>query len=448
MFKSNLRTALLGSGAAIAMMAVAVPASADEMSELKAQIDALQGKLGSLEARQQATEKKTKVAPAAAIEAGDKPKSLKWAGTNTSVSFSGYAKLDFIYDIGQSLGDSAGVAGATVNTAASNIQNNFRAHARQTRIRFQSWTPTDWGELATHIEGDFEGAGGNQAVSNSNGLRLRHAFGRLGPVLAGQTWSTFMDISSWPETVDFNGPSGGLFVRQAQLRYTHSFGNGFRLQVAAENSEGFGRTISGGAGIFNGNLDPIPDFAGNLRYSFDSGYLMAKAVVGLNRLDNGAGASDTELGWGISGSGVINLGPNDSVGFEVSWLDGMNRYMLFGTANRNVICSAACATGVDSLSSNQSLGGFVWYRHRWTDTMRSTVSYSGSVHHAKFGPGAAALNNGHQIHANLVWSPVSQVNIGFEVQYWTVDIDTAGSGVPGNSNVDGVRLQLGMQYNF
>lgn len=448
MFKSNLRTALLGSGAAVAMMAVAVPASADEMSELKAQIDALQGKLATLEARQTATES-SKVAPAAAIEAGDKPKSLKWAGTNTSVSFSGYAKVDMIYDIGQTLGDSAFVAGATAVGAARNIQNNFRAHARQSRLRFQSWTPTDWGELATHIEGDFEATptNFNQRAANGTSLRLRHAFGRLGPVLGGQTWSTFMDISSWPETVDFHGPSGGLFVRQAQVRYTHSFGNGFRLQAAVENAEGSGIS-TGGAAFSNGNLDPIPDFAGNLRYSFDSGYLMGKAVVGLNRIDNGAGASDTEFGWGLSGSGVINLGPNDSIGFEVSWLEGMNRYMLAGLGIRNVTCSGTCATGLDSISNNSTIGGFVWYRHRWTDTMRSTVSYSGAVNHSTPGPAATPLQNLHQIHANLVWSPVSAVNIGFEVQYWTIEQDTGGSGVPGNSNADGVRLQLGMQYNF
>jgi hypothetical protein len=42
MSNARFRTALLGSGAAVALMAASVPASADELDELRGQIEALQ----------------------------------------------------------------------------------------------------------------------------------------------------------------------------------------------------------------------------------------------------------------------------------------------------------------------------------------------------------------------------------------------------------------------
>ena len=238
MFKPNLRTTLLGSGAAVAMMAASVPAAAGEMDELKAQIDALQNKLDSIEARQDAVETRGPVAPAAAVEAGDKPKTWKLPGTNTSMNIGGYAKLDMIYDLNNYLGDSLGLTAVALNGTTNDRRNGiFRAHARQSRFWIKTWTPTDWGELATHVEADFEGGGGNEVISNSSGLRARHLYGRLGPVLAGQTWTNFMDVSALPETIDFGGPVAS-FIRQAQLRYTHAFGgSGLTLSLAIENPE-------------------------------------------------------------------------------------------------------------------------------------------------------------------------------------------------------------------
>ena len=102
----RLRSVLFGSGAAVALMAAGVPASADEIDELREQIQRLQSKMGQLEREQV---KKRRVAPAAAVEAGSKPRSWKLPGTNTSMQVGGYAKLDLIYDINANTGDSIGI---------------------------------------------------------------------------------------------------------------------------------------------------------------------------------------------------------------------------------------------------------------------------------------------------------------------------------------------------
>ena len=225
MVQTSWRSTLLGSGAAVALLAASVPASADQIDELRSQIQSLQDKMSQLEKSQVS---KRRVAPAAAVESGAKPRSWKLPGTNTSMQIGGYAKLDLLYDINASKGDSLGLLqiSAPEGSAAGNRQGNFRLHARQSRFWIRTWTPTDWGELETHIQGDFFGTGGNQLISNSNSFRLRLAYGRLGPVLAGQTWSNFTALHAHPETLDFSGSTGDLFNRQGQVRYTHSFGGG------------------------------------------------------------------------------------------------------------------------------------------------------------------------------------------------------------------------------
>ena len=58
--------------------------------------------------------------------------------------------------------------------------------------------------------------------------------GELGQVGAGQTWSLFMDPDVFPNTIDYWGPSGMIFLRNPQLRWTPFNNNGAKMAVAIE----------------------------------------------------------------------------------------------------------------------------------------------------------------------------------------------------------------------
>ena len=188
MMKRKRKTKLFGAflGFVMALALFVAPAAGGEIDDLKAQIKALMERLEALEAR----EKKMKADMMAAQEAarkkavatGDFPGSWKMPGSNTSVSFSGYVKLDAIYDIDQDLGDSFfiydwGGGGSAIALDGGASEPKTSLHARQTRLRFDSLTPTSAGQLKTRIETDFYGGG--------NALRMRHAYATLGGVLAG-----------------------------------------------------------------------------------------------------------------------------------------------------------------------------------------------------------------------------------------------------------------------
>ena len=459
MVQKSWRSALLGSGAAVALLAASVPASADQIDELRSQIQSLQDKMSQLERSQVS---KRRVAPAAAVESGAKPRSWKLPGTNTSMQIGGYAKMDLIYDINSNKGDSLGLVqiSSPEGSAAANGQGNFRLHARQSRFWIRTWTPTDWGELETHIQGDFEGTGGNQMISNSNSFRLRHAYGRLGPVLAGQTWSNFMALHALPETLDFAGPTGDIFVRQAQIRYTHSFGGGTALVVSVENPEtrpGVSVVTVGAAPAGLGSPpDSLPDFVVKLQHRWSAGMLSVAALFRQLQVSDGAGVTETAFGWGIHfGIGVRFNNKKTAAGLLVFYGSGIARYVLAAPAG--ILNGPA---GAANLEAVDMAGGLIWIQHRWTDTLRSTVSYGRDWRDVvdatksgvggfggKAGIGGAAVfgtplaQDTWTVHANLLWSPVPKVTIGVEYIY-------AFAGLINSANGATHRIQVGFKYSF
>ena len=170
-------------------------------------------------------------ASAKAVVSGNSPGSWKVPGSDTSLSFGGYVKGDTIYDTRNNLGPAFAVGKIELDGAKSDSKDgSFTFHARQSRLRFNSHTATTWGPLTTRIETDFFGGG--------NVLRLRHAYGEVGGVLAGQTWSILMEEDTFASTVDSEGPVGMIISRKPQFRYTQYLGKNLTGQIAVETPSG------------------------------------------------------------------------------------------------------------------------------------------------------------------------------------------------------------------
>ena len=222
--KSYSKAALIGAGAAV-LLGVA-PAGADEMGDLKKKVEALEKQLA------------------------------------TSVSVGGFVKGDFYIDshadLGKSFGNGEGIR--LDGPAGDDDDGAVGAHANQSRLRLSTSTDTSYGALNTVIEGHFWGGT----------FGLRHAYGQLGPVLAGQAWSIRGDDHTFADTVEFFGPAGVVAVRTPQLRLTLPLAEGFTGQMAVEPP-------------INGN--EVPTFLAAVRYSSAWGAVNLTGAVG--RYDKG-----------------------------------------------------------------------------------------------------------------------------------------------------------------
>ena len=103
--------------------------------------------------------------------------------------------------------------------------------ARQSSLGLRSFIPTSWGLVKTDLSFDLFGSDGSTTI---HWLSIWAELGMFG---AGQTYSNFMDIDVFPNTIDYWGPSGMVFVRNPQLRITPWSQDGMGLSVLARSAE-------------------------------------------------------------------------------------------------------------------------------------------------------------------------------------------------------------------
>lgn len=311
------------------------------------------------------------------------------------ITFGGYIKVDARYVNGDvAYRDFWIGTGGTLSESAS----QFRINANETRFN----TKYVHGDLMGYIEMDFLGGGGNQIVSNSANPRLRHAFIKYKNIMAGQTWSTFMNTSAIPETADFAGATVGLvFVRQGQFRY--SAGN---FQVSIENPETWGGDTSN---------DKMPDVIARYNLKGDWGSV---SISGLGRsLTTALGNSQSAFGASIAGR--INTVGKDDLRFQLHQGE-LGRYVGVAFAKDIV------GENVESVTAYLAA-----YRHYWNETLRSTVLY---------GRAKSDLSNADrkQWSVNLFQNLTKQLAVGVELGNFAMD----------DKNVDSNYAQISMRYSL
>jgi len=363
------------------------------------------------------------------VTGGSKKGSFRLPGSSTSIKVSGYVKADALYDVDYDTGDyfvasRIPVKGDPLKTR----KGSFRAHARQSRLRFQSWTPTPLGEFATHIEGDFYGATGEEGFANSSGFRLRQAYGRLGPLLAGQTWSLFMDLNSHPTTIDFFGPSGIPFDRQGQVRLTAPLAPGTTFAISAENSEFIGHAdnLKGADGIAANALigsesyglkmaiDVAPDVVAALEHKGDMGSIRLAGVTRFFDTDTLAMPQGKAVGWGFHLSGSLKTFGRDRIIGGYSYGQGLGRYLLGGYAS-----DATINTETGDISPDEEWGVYAAYQHFWSDNWSSNFVYGREENPDALASSTTLKTSRKQqtAHANIIYTPIPGARLGLEYIY-------------------------------
>jgi hypothetical protein len=436
----DFKTFVAGLAVAGALLQSPISAHAQAGGDVQAQLDELAKKMAALERKQGAAPADAAAPPSStAVTGGDLPGSFKLPGSNTSVKLGGYVKLDAIFSdrsagVG-STGDQEYEAGSVPvgPTAGANERNQVKLHARQSRLFVQTSTPSGWGDVTSYLEVDLFGANGNESVSNSNGLRVRHAFGTIGHLLAGQTWTTASDVAVYPETVDFGGPAGVLFARQAQVRWTQPFSGG-QWSVALENPETVVALPSGDS--FRADDDRFPDLAANVKFATGWGKYSIAGLVRQLRVDSASAPASRDSKWGgvIGVNGVVPVGGSDDVRFSTYFGNAIGRYStgFFSDAELDANAHLVLPTQWMAMAA---------YRHFWSAHLRSTLALSGLRSNNEAGTAGTVNRSAESAHLNVIWSPTVQTNLGLEYIHASREVQ---NGQSGKLN----RLQASAQYLF
>ncbi len=364
----------------------------------------------------------------------------------TKIDLYGFAMLDTGYQSGQNDPDWFDVVRPTKLPSFKDEfgeDGQWFSSVRQTRFGVKSNTDTSLGNLYTVFEFELFGTGVDAGQTT---FRLRHAYGEIGKWGAGQTWSPFMDIDVFPNSVEYWGPNGMVFFRNVQLRYMPIQGD-TRLTIALERPG-----ASADQGDFADRIElanvttnfPYPDLSAEYRQATGFGYVEIAGIVRYmewhDQLDDGDDISGDAVGWGVNLTSNIKLG-RSTLRLGAVYGEGIQNYM--NDAPEDV---GPVATGDPTHSLKGEpipmLGITAFVDTNWNDKMSTTIGYSSLDIDTTSGQAADAFERGQYALANVMFYPVKNVMFGPEIQWGKRD--NARDGFTS----DDLRIQFSVKYNF
>jgi hypothetical protein len=486
-----LRRALLG-GVALGVMATG--AHADELAELKAQLEGLQNRVNQLEqqpnmaALPEGVNFLTFNRGSAGIKTHLDRSTLNHhndviadRGFTIAITPSadlpapvaevvvyGFVKGDFIYSIDNDTGNVFSIPELFSEPSGDLDNDHLRAHAFQTRFGIRSRADTAIGQIRTQIEGDFFSAPFDDPPGN---FRLRHAFGEwdLMPnwtFLAGQTTRTAVLVPIGVPTVDFGYSAGvGSFPRAMQVRMTYHAGP-ISWAVAVEKPT-------------RETEASWPDLSAYVQFDAPGGheFIVSGSIQDRDRRDLNPLHTSRErdrggVGW------VVGAGANIRI-MDIATLSTGVHYGENGGACAYILQEIGCYSQIDSFKDVGVGGTFldfygadalafqVGLSFNVTDTTTFNVQYGYSttenlLRRGDF-PGIvltdyrpASRIESHTVHANILWQPVRQMRLGWEVMWGEYNIKGGDSDFVflgddwerGSRSKDALRAQFGAWFFF
>jgi len=437
----------------------------DKVRQLEQLTEELKARLATLEKSQPATQTVTKPSapqqaepsplpqPTVPPEASGAPPAQETAEKQAaegkpSMDIYGFAQLDMGYDTGQNDPNWFDVMRPTKLPAFENEfgrNGRFYSGVRQSRFGVKGYLPTPLGELKTIFEFELFGTGVDAGQTT---FRLRHAWGELEHIGAGQSWSPFMDPDVFPNSLEYWGPNGMVFFRNVQVRYMPINKGNHQLYFALERPG-----ASADLGVIANRIElanvqarfPAPDMSARFRWGGERGHVQVAGIGryiawdDLNPVAFNLGGHT--WGWGVNLSSNVPVAKKDVIKLSATYGHGVENYM-----NDAPVDIAPVATGnplrpIDG-DPLPLFGMVAFYDRYWSDRWSSSVGYSMlNINNTNLQL-ASEFHRGQYGLANLLYYPAKNAMMGGEFQWGR------RANFKDGFDFNDYRIQLGFRYNF
>jgi porin-like protein len=447
-----LRRALLG-GVALTVAGTA-GARADELADLKSQLEALQSRVNTLE---QQPAPAANLPPGASFitfehgsrmdfvaqdRASDRVNQNDDAGFTIAITPSadmpapvaeivvyGYVKGDVIYDLeGNANKFSFSMPGA--DRFNEEDDEFVFLHANQSRFGIKSKVDTAVGQIRSRIEMDFFCASEStdfgaafQGLGQTYCPRLRQAYGEwdMTPnwtLLVGQTDQiATLGIIGVTLVDNFGdaGINGG--TRFAQARITYHDGP-LTWAVAMERPEEASDTLIPGLGSF-------------LQYDIAGGHqlIVAGEVDDINSDPNNLeNDNDHRLGWVVGAGANINLADIATLTVGAQYTEGLATRWMNQLQTTRAVCEQAnvvevngvpvvdgCADFDENLQKAWGITGGLTFNVNDTTSINLEAGYAKNIDADQ--NELLQVDNVVTVHGNILWQPVKQLRLGWEAMW-------------------------------
>jgi len=337
-----------------------------------------------------------------AVKGGAFPGSFLIPGTDVSLAIGGFIKAVGFFDSHASDRSPDFFPGEDLSPN-ENGGGTYAMTAGLSRVFLDTRARTHRGDVRGYLEIDFNGP---------SVTKLRHAYLRLRneriEVVAGQTWSTFMNASVKPPMMGESKLSGITEIRQAQIRLADHLSKTLTLSAAVENpsSDDVGGEVEQAR-------TPAPDAMVSL--ALERGKLTRVELSGITRRLQvllADGSTPAATAWGAQFSAVIEPKPQHELRVAGLLGDGIGRY-LQGLDP----AGAAFVSPNGDVDTRRAWGASASWEQPWSESLRSVFA-AGSAHAdapTYAGPGTFARSD--FLSANLLLRTSRYTTIGLEYVY-------------------------------
>lgn len=370
------------------------------------------------------------------------PSSLPIFGSDVRMRIGGYVKADFIKDFDY-VGDRYEFELGSIAVEGSperDLGGITTFHVKQTRLNFDFRSKAKWKNgkefpMQVFLEVDW--------FFDQDEFRLiprmRHAYGVIGRLLVGRSWTNSGDLSTLPGTIDFAGGDALYGGRVAQIRWQDSFGKNFTYAVALEEPGG---QIENPNDLEGALRSQWPNLAGNIKFKSSNGSSFQLGLDFFAHTWRGPESvpNDTQVGYAVTGSGrfAFNLSH-----YKDSFVYGAG----FGQGQAHRIIALSWdgkASGViteDGLTLAPAWFGYAGFNHYWSKSLNSTFSTAWAETDLSEDQSPNTIKRAGSFHANLIWFPYPRISIGGEYMW---GIRQNNDGVEGTAS----RIQFMAKFKF
>jgi hypothetical protein len=343
--------------------------------------------------------------------------------------FSARPRVDFTYDP-KNTGDDNRFIPAKIPVSGdpdSGGRPIANVNTKGTRLNVDVRGPRYAGSPRFFFQNDFFGPG-----SGEMNFRVRHIYGKIYNVIAGETFGVLEDPDIWPDTVDYKGPNSMVLARIPLLHYQLRLGRQWLATLGIEqpDSSPDGTDVVG--------VNHAPDGGFNLRWEkADAGHAQLAAVFRDIGAHSPAFGDHSALGWGTNLSGTLDVFGGDTILGQVTCGQGIGS---LGNDTSTFDTDAAFDEHGD-LVTLPYLAAFAGYTHKWAEDWRSTATYGFVNLEPEASQGPDAYRRTHYASVNLVWQLRTHLGIGVEALYGHKETQNHATG-------DVARTQVGMVYSI
>ncbi len=370
------------------------------------------------------------------------PNSWPLFGSDIRMRIGGFVKADFIQDLDY-IGDAYEFELGSIPIDGSPLQDLGGAstfHAKQSRFNLDYRSKAKWKSgkefpMQVFVEVDWF----FDSPAMRLNTRLRLAYGVIGRLLVGQSWTNSGDLTSLPGLIDFSSGDAIYGGRVNQIRWQDKIGKKFTYVVALEEG---GSQIDNTLNQDGASRIITPNLAANVRYQADNGSSVQFGVDAFTMSWKGSStvADNTKTGYALSLTGRLTAKINhyqDALLYGGGFGEGIGHKIIALSWDGK----GSGALSQDGLLLNQAWWGFVGFNHYWTKNLNSTISAAWTQTNLQEVQSDNTIAEAGSFHVNLIWFPYPLISTGIEYMW----------GMRENKNGDNgsaSRLQFMVKFKF